>query len=173
MLKLAFPQSRIYIIIFPKQLFIIIVFFNALFYFIFFNLCKVSFIYFFNFIFKLYISVLVLPNIKMNPPQVYTCSTSWTLLPPPSPYHPSELKNNIVMFEWHHRVNGHEFEQIPGDSKEQGNLGAVFCSWGVCSPWGRKELDMTEWLNNSTENVKLHNGKRFLISQENVITFFF
>ena len=43
----------------------------------------------FNFIFKLYIIVLVLPNIKMNPPQVYTCSPSWTLLPPPSPYHPS------------------------------------------------------------------------------------
>ena len=39
--------------------------------------------------FKLYIIVLVLPNIKMNPPQVYMCSPSWTLLPPPSPYHPS------------------------------------------------------------------------------------
>ena len=35
----------------------------------------------FYFIFKLYIIVLVLPNIKMNPPQVYTCSPSWTLLP--------------------------------------------------------------------------------------------
>ena len=48
-------------------------------------------IYFFKFyfIFKLYIIVLVLPNIKMNPPQVYMCSSSWTLLPPPSPYHPS------------------------------------------------------------------------------------
>ena len=33
--------------------------------------------------------MLVLPYIKMNPPQVYMCSTSWTLLPPPSPYHPS------------------------------------------------------------------------------------
>ena len=43
----------------------------------------------FNFIFKLYIIVLVLPNIKVNPPQVYMCSPSWTLLPPPSPYHPS------------------------------------------------------------------------------------
>ena len=32
---------------------------------------------------------MVLPNIKMNLPQVYTCSSSWTLLPPPSPYHPS------------------------------------------------------------------------------------
>ena len=25
----------------------------------------------------------------MNPPQVYMCSPPWTLLPPPSPYHPS------------------------------------------------------------------------------------
>ena len=33
--------------------------------------------------------VLVLPNIEMNPPQVYMCSPSWTLLPPSSPYHPS------------------------------------------------------------------------------------
>jgi len=44
---------------------------------------------FFNFIFKPYNIVLVLPNIEMNPPQVYMCSPSWTLLPPPSPYHPS------------------------------------------------------------------------------------
>ena len=44
-----------------------------------------------NFIlfFKLYNIVLVLPNIKMNPPQAYLCSPSWTLLPPPSPYPPS------------------------------------------------------------------------------------
>ena len=30
-----------------------------------------------------------MPYIKMNPPQVYMCSPSWTLLPHPSPYHPS------------------------------------------------------------------------------------
>ena len=42
----------------------------------------------FYFIFNLYNIVLVLPNIKMNPPQVYMCSPSWNLLPPPSPYHP-------------------------------------------------------------------------------------
>ena len=51
----------------------------------------VRILFFFNFIFKLYSIVLVLPNIKMNPPQVYMCSPSWTLLPPPSPYHPSGL----------------------------------------------------------------------------------
>ena len=33
--------------------------------------------------------VLVLPYINMNPPQVYTCSPSWTPLPPPYPSHPS------------------------------------------------------------------------------------
>ena len=43
----------------------------------------------FYFIFKLDNIVLVLPNIEMNPPQVYMCSPSWTLRPPPSPYHPS------------------------------------------------------------------------------------
>ena len=43
----------------------------------------------FYFIFKVYNIVLVLPNIEMNLPQVYVCSPSWTLLPPPFPYHPS------------------------------------------------------------------------------------
>ena len=37
----------------------------------------------------LYNILLVLPYIIMNPPEVYTCSPSWTPLPPPSPYHPS------------------------------------------------------------------------------------
>ena len=44
-------------------------------------------------------------------------------------------------FGWHHRLNGHEFEQALGDGDGQGSL---MC----CSPWGHKELDMTEWLNN-------------------------
>ena len=35
------------------------------------------------------------------------------------------------MVGWHHWLNGHEFEQIPGDSEEQGSL---VC----CSPWGLK-----------------------------------
>ena len=41
------------------------------------------------------------------------------------------------MFGWHHWLNGHEFEQAPGVGDGQ------VC----CSPWGRKELDTTEWLN--------------------------
>ena len=32
---------------------------------------------------------MVLPYINMHLPQVYMCSPFWTLLPPPSPYHPS------------------------------------------------------------------------------------
>ena len=40
------------------------------------------------------------------------------------------------MVGWHHRLNGHEFEQTQGDSEGQGSL---VC----CSPWSRKELDTT------------------------------
>ena len=43
---------------------------------------------------------------------------------------------------WHHRLDGHEFEQAPGDSEGQKSL---VC----CSPWGSKEWDTTEWLNNT------------------------
>ena len=46
------------------------------------------------------------------------------------------------MVGWNHPLNGHEFEQTPGDSEGQGSL---VC----CSPWGRKESDMTERLKNN------------------------
>ena len=57
----------------------------------FFSIYLFIYYYFFKFYFtfKLYTIVLVLPSIKMNLPQVYMCSPSWTLLPPPSPHHPS------------------------------------------------------------------------------------
>ena len=48
---------------------------------------------------------------------------------------------------WHHWLNGHEFEQTPGDGEGQGNL-------ACCSPWGHKELDTTEWLNNNNIYIK-------------------
>ena len=44
------------------------------------------------------------------------------------------------MVVWNPQLNGHEFEQAPGDGDEQGSLACY-------SPWGRKELDMTEQLN--------------------------
>ena len=40
------------------------------------------------------------------------------------------------MFGRHHQLNGHDFEQTPGDSKGQGSL---VC----CNPWGHKESDTT------------------------------
>ena len=45
------------------------------------------------------------------------------------------------MVGWYHWLNGQESEQAPGDGAGQGSL---VC----CSPWGCKELDMTEQLNN-------------------------
>ena len=41
------------------------------------------------------------------------------------------------MIGWHHRLNGYDFDQAPGDGEGQGSL-------ACCSPWGRKELDTTE-----------------------------
>ena len=41
------------------------------------------------------------------------------------------------MVGWHHRLDGHEFEQAPVVGDGQGSL---VC----CSPWGHKELDMTK-----------------------------
>ena len=38
---------------------------------------------------------------------------------------------------WHHKLNGHEFEQISGDGEGQGSL-------ACCSPWGCRELNLTE-----------------------------
>ena len=46
------------------------------------------------------------------------------------------------MVGWHHWLNGHEFEQTKRDIEGQGSL-------ACCSPWGHKELDMTERLNNN------------------------
>ena len=48
---------------------------------------------------------------------------------------------------WHHQLNGHEFEQAPQVSEEQGCL-------ACCSPWGHKESDMTEQLN--WTNTSIH-----------------
>ena len=50
------------------------------------------------------------------------------------------------MVGWHHWLNGHEFEQTLANGEGQGSL-------VHCSPWGHKESDMTEQLNNSN-NVK-------------------
>ena len=41
------------------------------------------------------------------------------------------------MVGWHHRLNGHEFEQAPGRGDRQGSL-------ACCNSWGCKELDTIE-----------------------------
>ena len=43
---------------------------------------------------------------------------------------------------WHHLFNGHELGQTPGDGEGQGSL-------ACCSPWGHKESEMTQQLNNN------------------------
>ena len=58
------------------------------------------------------------------------------------------------MVGWHHQLNGHEFEQAPGDGDGQGSL-------ACCSPWGHKALDMTERLNwTSDSQRRSHNPKK-------------
>ena len=61
------------------------------------------------------------------------------------------------MVGWHHQLNGHEFEQVPGNS-EDWELTPVFLlgkssgqrSLAGYSPKGHKELDMTKHTHNAT-----------------------
>ena len=46
----------------------------------------------------------------------------------------------VKMVEWHHQLNGHEFEQAPGVGDGQGGLACY-------SPWVCKESETTERLN--------------------------
>ena len=64
-------------------------------------------------------------------------------------------ENEIV--GWHHWFEGHEFEQALG----VGKAGNLVC----CSPWGRKELHMTKWLN-WTEHLSYSNYSRKLQRKE-------
>ena len=50
------------------------------------------------------------------------------------------------MVAWHHPLNGHEFEQALGDGDGQGSL-------ACCSPWGCKESDTTEQLNDNNNST--------------------
>ena len=60
------------------------------------------------------------------------------------------------MVGWHHRLNGHEFEQAPGVGDGQGSL-------ACCSPWGHRESDTTQRLNNSN-NQRVYVSFRLPIS---------
>ena len=52
------------------------------------------------------------------------------------------------MVGWHHQLNGHEFEQAPGDTGGQRSLACY-------SPWGCKEVDTMQQLNNKNKNSKI------------------
>ena len=58
------------------------------------------------------------------------------------------------MAGWHHRLNGHEFEQALGDGEGQGSLECF-------SPWGCKELYTTEKLNNNRVNHWMATAKLY------------
>ena len=47
------------------------------------------------------------------------------------------------MVEWHHQLNGREFEETLRDSEGQGSL-------ACCVLWDHKESDTTERLNNTS-----------------------
>ena len=75
----------------------------------------------------------------------------------------SILQSEDKLVGWHHRLNGHEREQTPGDTEGQGSL-------ACCNPWGRKESDMTERLNNNTSvsceiNLVFCNGSFLLFNK--------
>jgi len=56
---------------------------------------------------------------------------------------------------WHHQLNGHEFEQTPGDGDGPKSL-------ACCSPWGNKDSDMTEQLNS---NIWSSPGRSWYMTQ--------
>ena len=64
------------------------------------------------------------------------------------------------MAGWHHRLDRHEFEWIPGVGDGQGGLEC----W---NSWGHKELDTTEWLNwteqSLRENISLSKMSCFVV----------
>ena len=68
------------------------------------------------------------------------------------------------MVGWHHWLSGHEFEQAPKVGDGQGSL-----AW--CSPWGHKESDTTDWLNNNrSDSIIQPHWKFFLVKfQENCL----
>ena len=55
----------------------------------------------------------------------------------------------------HHWLNGREFEQTPGRGEEQGNM-------VDCTPWGHKESDTTERLNNNSPCPHVHSLRLYL-----------
>ena len=53
------------------------------------------------------------------------------------------------MVGWHHRLNGHEFEQALRDGEGQGSLAR-------CSPWDYKESDTTFSCSVMSDSLRPH-----------------
>ena len=55
----------------------------------------------------------------------------------------------------HRGLHGHEFEQTPGDTEAQGSLACR-------SPWGHKEWNTSEWLNNNYRHCNGYKMKKMI-----------
>ena len=55
------------------------------------------------------------------------------------------------MVEWHHWLNGHEFEQTPGDSGGQGSL-------ACCSPRDHSRTRLSDWTELTNEDTEAQWG---------------
>ena len=110
----------------------------------------------FYFIFKLYNIVLVLPNIKMDPPQIYMCSPSWTLLPPPSPYHPLTVLSN------HHRCPSPEGFSSSCKAETPYPLTKSSPFPPPSSSWQLPFYFLSSWLSEVPSTVKEENYLRYL-----------
>ena len=62
------------------------------------------------------------------------------------------------MVGWHQQLNGHELEQTPGVDDGQGSLACY-------SPWGQKESDTTEGLNNNNKVKTKNTSSRKWVSK--------
>ena len=72
----------------------------------------------------------------------YSTLNTWVILAKPT-YWQKKRRTEDEMIEWHHQLDGHEFEQASGVSDGSQESGSLAC----CSPWGPKESDKTEQLN--------------------------
>ena len=121
---------------------------------------------------------MVLPYINMNPPQVYTCFPSWTLLHPSglslscigegngNPLQCSCLENPRDGGAWWAAVYG-----VAQSWTQLKRLSSSSSSREACGPLGHKKSDTTEWLN-WTELLDFTNQKfSYTYNSQSCMTF--
>ena len=108
------------------------------------------------------------PNAESNAPILWTPDAkSWLTRKDPDVGKDWRQEEKVMtedeMVGWHHWLNGHEFEQAPGDGEGQGSL--------VCyRPWGHKESDTTERLNNRPCHYMIHYVEDILFQGKKMLT---